>query len=163
ERLWLHGGPVLMRLALLSLGVFLWYLTRASGGVLPAAGLALAMTATVALLLTLNPLSKSSGYHLIAILVDEPQLRGKAFRALFGRIKGDAYREANETALMAYGLASVLYSVLLFVVAMLLLGSWMKFNFGGTGVLAVVVLIGYLSVLTYRKFRSANEMYERAM
>src|SRR5690606_22228467 len=91
ERLWLHGGPVLMRLALLSLGVFLWYLTRASGGVLPAAGLALAMTATVALLLTLNPLSKSSGYHLIAILVDEPQLRGKAFRALFGRIKGDAY------------------------------------------------------------------------
>jgi putative peptide zinc metalloprotease protein len=163
ERLWLHGGPVLMRLALFSLGVFTWYLTRSSGGVLPAVGLALAITSTVALLLTLNPLSKSSGYHLIAVLVDEPQLRGKAFKALFGRIKGNAYREANDTALMAYGLASVLYSVLLFVIALLLVGSWLKINFGGTGVLACVVLIGYLSVLTYRKFKSANEMYERTL
>lgn len=163
ERLWLHGGPVLMRLALFSLGVFTWYLTRASNGLLPAAGLALALTSAVALLLTLNPLSKSSGYHLIAVLVDEPQLRGKAFKALFGRIRGNAYREANDTALMAYGLASVLYSVLLFVVALLLIGSWLKVHFGGTGVLAAVVLIGYLSVLTYRKFKSANEMYERAV
>jgi len=32
ERLWLHGGPVLMRLALFSLGVFTWYLSRASNG-----------------------------------------------------------------------------------------------------------------------------------
>ncbi|TXI33082.1 MAG: hypothetical protein E6Q69_07375, partial [Aquipseudomonas alcaligenes] len=103
ERLWLHGGPVLMRLALFSLGVFTWYLSRASNGTLPVAGLALAMTSGVALLLTLNPLSKSSGYHLIAVLVNEPQLRGKAFKALFGRIKGDAYREANDTALVAYG------------------------------------------------------------
>ena len=163
ERLWLHGGPVLMRLALFSLGVFTWYLTRASNGLLPAAGLALALTSAVALLLTLNPLSKSSGYHLIAVLVDEPQLRGKAFKALFGRIRGNAYREANDTALMAYGLASVLYSVLLFVVALMLIGSWLKVHFGGTGVLAAVVLIGYLSVLTYRKFKSANEMYERAV
>jgi putative peptide zinc metalloprotease protein len=163
ERLWLHGGPVLMRLALFSLGVFTWYLTRASDGVLPAVGLALALTSAAALLLTLNPLSKSSGYHLIAVLVDEPQLRGKAFKALFGRFKGNAYREANDTALVAYGLASILYSVLLFVVAMLLVGSWLKINFGGTGVLASVVLIGYLSVLTYRKFKSANEMYERTV
>ncbi|WP_252270729.1 HlyD family secretion protein [Pseudomonas subflava] len=163
ERLWLHGGPVLMRLALFSLGVFTWYLTRASNGLLPVAGLALAITSAVALLLTLNPLSKSSGYHLIAVLVDEPQLRGKAFKALLGRIRCNAYREANDTALMAYGLASILYSVLLFVIALLLVGSWLKFNFGGTGVLAAVVLIGYLSLLTYRKFRSANEMYERAV
>lgn len=163
ERLWLHGGPVLMRLALFSLGVFTWYLSRASNGTLPVAGLALAMTSGVALLLTLNPLSKSSGYHLIAVLVNEPQLRGKAFKALFGRIKGDAYREANDTALVAYGLASILYSVLLFVIALLLVGSWLQVNFGGTGVLACTVLIGYLSVLTYRKFKSANEMYERAI
>lgn len=163
ERLWLHGGPVLMRLALFSLGVFVWYLTRSSNGVLPAIGLALAITSAVALLLTLNPLSKSSGYHLIAVLVDEPQLRGKAFKALFGRIKGNAYREANDTALMAYGLASILYSVLLFVIALLMVGSWLKINFGGTGVLACVVLISYLSLLTYRKFKSANEMYERSV
>lgn len=163
ERLWLHGGPVLMRMALFSLGVFIWYLTRASNGMLPLAGLALALTSATALLLTLNPLSKSSGYHLIAVTVDEPQLRGKAFKALFGRIKGNAYREANDTALMAYGLASVLYSIILFVIVLLLVGSWLKVNFGGTGVLACVLLLGYLSVLTYRKFKSANEMYERAV
>ncbi|MEO4046065.1 efflux RND transporter periplasmic adaptor subunit [Pseudomonas sp. CAU 1711] len=163
ERLWLHGGPVLMRVALFSLGIFLWYLSRASNGLLPVAGLALALTSATALLLTLNPLSKSSGYHLIAVLVDEPHLRGKAFKALLGRIKGNAYREANDTALMAYGLASVLYSVVLFVIILLLVGSWLKVNFGGTGVLACVLLLGYLSVLTYRKFRSANEMYERAV
>lgn len=163
ERLWLHGGPVLVRLALFSLGVFTWYLSRSSAGLLPAIGLALAVVSAVALLLTLNPLSKSSGYHLIAVLVDEPQLRGKAFKALFGRIKGNAYREANDTALMAYGLASLLYSALLFVIALVMVGSWLKFNFGGTGVLACVVLIGYLSLLTYRKFKSANEMYERAV
>ncbi|MDX5373319.1 MAG: efflux RND transporter periplasmic adaptor subunit [Pseudomonadaceae bacterium] len=163
ERLWLHGGPVLMRVALFSLGIFVWYLTRSSNGLLPVAGLALAITSATALLLTLNPLSKSSGYHLIAVLVDEPQLRGKAFKALFGRIKGNAYREANDTALLAYGLASILYSVLLFIIVLLLVGSWLKVNFGGTGVLACVLLIGYLSVLTYRKFKSANEMYERAV
>ncbi|TXH99287.1 MAG: HlyD family efflux transporter periplasmic adaptor subunit [Pseudomonas sp.] len=163
ERLWLHGGPVLMRLALFSLGVFTWYMTRSSAGVLPTVGLALAMTSAVALLLTLNPLSKSSGYHLIAILVDEPHLRGKAFKALFGRVKGNAYREANDTALMAYGLASMLYSVLLFIAALTMVGGWLQVNFGGTGVLACVVLVGYLSLLTYRKFKSANEMYERSV
>ncbi|MBC9251835.1 hypothetical protein A9179_16310 [Pseudomonas alcaligenes] len=163
ERLWLHGSPVLMRVALFSLGVFLWYFSRASANLLTTGGLALATASAVALLLTLNPLSKSSGYHLIAVLLDEPQLRGKTFKALFGRIKGNAYREANDTALMAYGLAAVLYSALLLVLALLMIGSWLKFNFGGTGVLACVLLIGYLSVLTYRKFHSANEMYERAV
>ncbi|QKE64153.1 efflux RND transporter periplasmic adaptor subunit [Aquipseudomonas campi] len=163
ERLWLHAGPVLMRATLFSLGTFIWYLTRSSSGSLPTIGLALAVVSAVALLLTLNPLSKSSGYHLIAVLLDEPQLRGKAFKALFGRIKGNAYREANDTALMAYGLASLLYSTLLFVVAVLMVGSWLKLNFNGTGVLLCVLLVGYLSVLTYRKFSSANEMYERAL
>lgn len=162
ERLWLHGSPVLMRVALFSLGVFIWYFSRASGNLLTMGGLALATASAVALLLTLNPLSKSSGYHLIAVMLDEPQLRGKAFKALFGRLKGNAYREANDTALMAYGLASVLYSALLLVLALLMIGGWLKINFGGTGVLACVLLLGYLSVLTYRKFHSANEMYERA-
>ncbi|MBB1520113.1 HlyD family secretion protein [Aquipseudomonas guryensis] len=163
ERLWLHAGPVLMRATLFSIGTFIWYLTRSSSGSLPTIGLALAVVSAIALLLTLNPLSKSSGYHLIAVLLDEPQLRGKAFKALFGRIKGNAYREANDTALMAYGLASLLYSTLLFVVAVLMVGSWLKLNFSGTGVLICVLLVGYLSVLTYRKFSSANEMYERAL
>ncbi|MGL4315244.1 MAG: HlyD family secretion protein [Pseudomonas sp.] len=163
ERLWLHGSPVLMRVALFSLGVFIWYFSRASGNLLTSGGLALATASAVALLLTLNPLSKSSGYHLIAVMLDEPQLRGKAFKALFGRLKGNAYRETNDTALMAYGLASILYSALLLVLALLLVGGWLQFNFGGTGVLACVLLLGYLSVLTYRKFRSANEMYERAV
>lgn len=163
ERLWLHAGPVLMRATLFSLGTFLWYLTRSSSGSLPTIGLALAVVSALALLLTLNPLSKSSGYHLIAVLLDEPQLRGKAFKALLGRIKGNAYREANDTALMAYGLASMLYSLVLFVVALLMVGSWMKLNFSGTGVLLCVLLLSYLSVLTYRKFSSANEMYERSL
>lgn len=163
ERLWLHAGPVLMRVTLFSIGTFLWYLTRSSSGSLATVGLALAVVSAMALLLTLNPLSKSSGYHLIAVLLDEPQLRGKAFKALFGRIKGNAYREANDTALMAYGLASILYSLILFVVALLMIGSWLKLNFSGTGVLLCVMLLGYLSVLTYRKFSSANEMYERAL
>jgi len=78
ERIWLHAGPLLMRVFLFSIGVLVWYNTRDSFATLSRAGLAIAFLCGVNILLEGgNPLVKGNGYHLLAAFMDEPYLRAK--------------------------------------------------------------------------------------
>jgi len=164
ERMWLHAAPLLLRLGLFSFGILLWYSTRATNGLLPHIGLTLAVICAIALLFSINPLVKSSGYHLLAAFVNEPHLRGKSYKALMNRLHGTVYKEADNSLLAAYGLASLVFMFVLMIGMILFLGVWLKkVQLGGSAIIVVAVLGVYLGRRTLRRFRRIEAAYERSV
>ena len=58
-----------------------------------------------------NPLAKGSAYFLLSAYLNEKNLRGKAYRALLGKFRGDVYEPANSNALALYSLATITYLI----------------------------------------------------
>jgi putative peptide zinc metalloprotease protein len=162
EKIWLHAGPLLVRLALSCGGLLLWYGTRVSNGVLPVFGLALATISGLSFLMALNPLAKSNGYYLLTILLNEPSLRGKSAKSMYARFKGTHYSEVDDSAAFAYGLASLLYTVVVTAMILGIAAKWLKFTFSGTGVLFLAIIIGHLASKLYGKLKSLEQAYERS-
>lgn len=165
ERMWLQAAPLLMRLALFSLGILLWYNTRDGNGVSPQIGLGLGIICAVDLLLASgNPLFKGSGYHLLSAFMNEPHLRGKSYKALLSRIKGQEFKEADNMLLVSYALASTLFSFIVILVVVLLVGSYLKkMLLGGTALILAGLLGAYLLRRTLIRFKKIEEAYNRSV
>ena len=163
ERMWLHGGPLLLRLGLWSLGLLTWYNTRDSNTLLPSLGLGLTVICTVGLLFSANPLVKSSAYHLLAAFTNEPHLRGKSYRAFLNKWTGKSFQQSDSNLLAAYALATFVFMFVVIVVAMVLLGMWLKgLQLGGAAIVAVLALGLFLLARTWSRFQKIELAYQRS-
>jgi len=117
----------------------------------------------VSFILTINPLVKSSGYRLIATLLNEPMLRGKSYKALINKFRGNAYQMADENALAAYGLTSLLFMFLIFTAVIYLLGGFLKIHLGGSGVIITIIFVVIFVSRIITKFKKVIALYERSV
>jgi putative peptide zinc metalloprotease protein len=162
ERVWLHITPLLLRLGLLSAGLLLWFNFREVYPALSHFFLALFVIGSLSFFITVNPLVKSNGYHLVAAYLDEPHLRGKAYKALMTKLRGDVYKESDSNILAAYALASTLFMVLFFLIILFLVGGFLKLHLGGAGIFIAFAIAGYVFYRMFRKFQQIGHAYDRA-
>ncbi len=166
ERMWMQGGPLLMRVALFSIGVLVWYNSRDAHAVLSKAGLGLAFLCAVNLIIEGgNPLVKGNSYHLLAAFMNEPYLRGKSYKAFMDRFKGGATTEAGQNLLATYALASFVYAYLVVMLIVAVVGHFMVYELrlGGAAVIVALALGVYLTVRTVRRFQMIGRAYERSV
>lgn len=164
ERMWLHGSNIVLRLLLLCAGVLLWYNTRDSQGALQELSLMLTLTVGASILLDAgNPLAKGSAYFLLSAYLNEPHLRGKAYKALMNKLKAGVYQSSDSTVLALYALATMSY--LIFIIAFLTLGltEWLlgHLDLGGTALLLAAAFAGYLLWRNYVGLKKFGDTYER--
>lgn len=163
ERMWLHAGPLLSRLFLASSGLLVWANTRESQGALPELALALALISTLGLVLSGNPLTRSSAYHLVAAFTNEPYLRGKSYKALLNRLGGKVYRQADGEVLAAYAAATLLFAFVVIAMVLVLLSVWlMDLQLDGFAIVVVVAIGALLLRRTWTRFVKIGESYERS-
>lgn len=115
QKIWFHLTPLLVRLGLLGISLIFWFNVRNFSDFLGMSFLALATLSAISFLITISPLVKSDGYHLLCILLNEDNLREKALVALISLFKGNVYKETDTLAIKCYGIASFLYTGLLFL------------------------------------------------
>lgn len=166
ERMWLQGGPLLMRVLLFSLGVLVWYNARDSHPTLSTASLGMAFLCAVNLIIEGgNPLVKGNGYHLLAAFMDEPYLRGKSYKAFMDRWRGGASTEASSLLLSNYALASFIYAYVVVVLIALVVSHFLIFemHIGGAGIIIAVALGIYLTVRTIDRFKMIGKAYDRSV
>jgi putative peptide zinc metalloprotease protein len=158
ERIWLHAGPLLMRVFLFSVGVLVWYNTRDSFATLSRAGLAIAFLCGVNILLEGgNPLVKGNGYHLLAAFMDEPHLRAKSYKAFMAKLRGGSAGEAESNVLATYALANFLYAFLVVAVIVMIVTKFVAhLQIGGTTIIVALVLGGYLLMRTVQRFAGSR-------
>ncbi len=164
ERMWLHGAPLLMRLFLFSVGIYVWFATRGSSEMIPTGALAMAMTSAVSLLLSANPLIKSNGYHLLAAFTNEPHLRGKALKALLNKLRGGGFKEANELLLATYAITMAAFMFVLVVGAAAFVGFALhQLHLGGSAII-VAAIVGFLLLRgVFNYFRKVETVYDRSV
>ena len=166
ERMWLQGGPLLMRVLLFSLGALIWYNTRDSHPTLSTGGLGMTFLCAVNLVIEGgNPLVKGNGYHLLAAFMDEPYLRGKSYKAFMDRWRGGASTEANSLLLSNYALASFVYAYFVVLVIALVVSHFLiiEMHVGGAGIIIAVALGIYLTVRTIDRFKMIGQAYDRSV
>jgi len=165
ERIWLHAGPLLMRVFLFSVGVLVWYNTRDSFATLSRFGLTMAFICGVNILLEGgNPLVKGNGYHLLAAFMNEPHLRGKSYKAFMSKLRGGSASEAESSVLVTYALANFLYAFLVVsVIVMIVTKFLVHLQIGGATIILAVVLFGYLLMRTWQRFSKISVAYERSV
>ncbi|MCU0968093.1 MAG: efflux RND transporter periplasmic adaptor subunit [Rubrivivax sp.] len=165
ERMWVHGGPLLMRLFLFSLGVLVWYNSRDGAPLLSQVGLSLAFIAGINMIVgSANPLVRGNGYHLLAAFIDEPHLRGKAYRAFMNRLRGGPVTEKDSNVLAGYALATFLYIYVIGALAVYIVANFLqRLELGGAAYIVAGVLGLYLLYRSITKFRRISQAYDRAM
>lgn len=113
------------------------------------------MASTVTLLFNLNPLMKFDGYFIFIDLLEKPNLSTRATQLvntlakkwLLGvKLASPAWDEGDTWLWLAYGLASLVWRVLIFIT--LLIGASMLFRGGGL-VLAFIALLFWAVPLLY--------------
>lgn len=160
QTMWLHGSTLIARMVMFSVGILIWFNARDSDNGFSTFGLLLGFACAAGLLLEAgNPLIKANGYYLLSAYLNEPHLRGRAFAALFNKIKGNVYRAADSNLLAIYALASATYVILI-----LLLVGWMiaKFVFGDLvlGGSGIILVLGFIVLMLWRNYTGLKEFGE---
>ena len=165
ERMWLHAGPLLMRVFLFSVGVLVWYNTRGSFPTLSRAGIAIAFLCAVNIVLEDgNPLVKGNGYHLLAAFMNEPYLRGKSYKAFMSKLRGGSASEADSSVLVTYALLNFLYAFVVVAVILMIVAKFVAhLQVGGATIIVVLVLAGYLLRRTVQRFGRISTAYEQSV
>ncbi|MBZ8142076.1 secretion protein HlyD [Rubrivivax gelatinosus] len=163
----LHGANLVFRIFMFCLAVIVWYNTRDVQGSLHEAALAMILTAGASLVLeTGNPLMKGSSYFVLAAYLNEPHLRGKSFKALMNKWRGGVFQQGDSTVMAIYALAFITYAFLLVIfITIGGLGPWLigHLDIGGSAVIVVVTLLGFLLWRNYTSLKKFGEAYERAV
>ena len=164
ETMWLHASNILLRLFLFSVGMLVWYNTRDHQDAMTQFGLMLVLVAGASLLIEAgNPLAKGSAYFLLSAFLDEKNLRGKAYRALVGKVRGDVYEPANSNALALYSLATISYLVFLVLLIGIGLLEWLNghLRLGGSAVIIAGAFVAYLLWRNYNGLKHFGDIYEK--
>jgi putative peptide zinc metalloprotease protein len=152
ERIWCAFGGPYFELGLCSIAVGTWLLTPAEWWVHTLAASLVFITGLSALI-NLNPLIKLDGYYALMDWLDVPELREESFAFVGGWIKKHLFRlPVTETPIsrrrrriyLLYGVFSVLYTGLVFLVIYLMFRGWLVAWFGPLGYLLLFALLAYL-------------------
>jgi putative peptide zinc metalloprotease protein len=164
ETMWLHGSNILVRLFLFSVAMLVWYNTRDHADSLTQFALMMVLVAGASLIIEAgNPLAKGSAYFLLSAFLDEKNLRGKSYRALLGKFRGDVYEPANSNALALYSLATITYLVFLVLLIGVGLLEWLNghLRLGGSAVLIAGAFVAYLLYRNYTGLKHFGDIYEK--
>lgn len=127
ETMWLHASNIILRLFLFSVAMLVWYNTRGNANALTEFALMMVLVAGASLIIEAgNPLAKGSAYFLLSAFLNEKNLRGKAYRALVGKFRGDVYEPASSNALALYSLATITYLIFLVLLIGVGLLEWLN-------------------------------------
>ncbi|WP_456385396.1 HlyD family secretion protein [Desulfolithobacter sp.] len=163
ERIWLHATPLVVRIALFSFGILLWYITRGQAAGQSLFGLSLATISGVSFLITANPLIKSSGYYLLSAYANEPYLKEKAYKTLLNKLHGRVYTSADSAILSAYALLSMLCLLTVITVGFYFVGHFLKIQIGPAGILVTALLFAAVCYRIWRQLKTIAEQYERSV
>ena len=164
ETMWLHASNILLRLFLFSVAMLVWYNTRDHANGLTQFALMMILVAGASLIIEAgNPLAKGSAYFLLSAFLNEKNLRGKAYRALVGKVRGDVYEPANSNALALYSLATITYLVFLVLLIGVGLLEWLNghLRLGGSAVLVAGAFVAYLLWRNYNGLKHFGDIYEK--
>jgi len=159
--LWVLATPILVKIALFSLGVLGWILSRDTGTQLPFFCLMLVLMTTIMLLLSANPLGAGDGYRWLTAYLGMRNLRAQAFRALFRWRSAKQDTQDQRPAFIAYALAVFVYLLMLLGLALYLMGDWLRLHFSGTGVALWFILLIWMGWSLLRAFRQRTAQRQR--
>lgn len=163
ELIWIHLSPLLFRLSLVSMGVFIWYFAHDRYEFLTFFGLAIMTAGAFSFFLTANPLVKSHGYYILSASINEPKLREKAFAALIGLFRRRQYQQTDPNLLVAYCLASSTFMVLVIAFFLSLLSGYLKATLGTVSIVIIISIAVLLIWRTRSKFKQIGDAYERSL
>ncbi|HEY3521265.1 MAG TPA: efflux RND transporter periplasmic adaptor subunit [Rhodanobacteraceae bacterium] len=165
QRMWYHGGNLILRGLLLSIGILMWFFTiDSAGGIGNQFALMLILTCWGSLVIeTGNPFVRASTYFLLCAYLDEPKLRAKAQKALMNKIHGSVYQASDSNILAIYGLACTAYVTLLTVFLTLGLGHWLwrDLHIGMTAFAIAAAICGFVLWRNYKTLKKYGEIYHR--
>ena len=132
-----------------------WFAFHHGQGFLPVFFIGLAVASMVWMFTLVNPLSKRDGYHLLANLLEAPDLREQALIALFGHRKPwlDT-RRLPTTVLQIYGALCFAYLAWIVIWLALFPGEWLEGGWGPAGVVVFLAVIGYYVFIQVRRMLS---------
>lgn len=162
--LWTLASPLVAKIALFCAGVLTWYITRDGGTQLPMIGFVLATVSALSLLISGNPFGVGDGYALMSGLLQQSSLRAKAFRALFGGLLPKRRRleidQSHIGVLRLYGLATIVYVLLLLGLIFHYGAAWLESHYEGTGVLIFLLLLLALLTQVFRRVGARRQAFE---
>lgn len=148
--LWLYGGPILARLVLFGIGVVTWWGTRGDGTLISTGAILLSVVSVISLIFSSNPLARNNdGYHVLAAVLQIPDLRKRANRALMSKLKGrkvpgEETDPDSERALRAYAAGSMLFVLIVVGIVLFIAAQWLETEYQGTGVAIFLALLAYI-------------------
>ncbi|MEM9386852.1 MAG: efflux RND transporter periplasmic adaptor subunit [Pseudomonadota bacterium] len=148
--LWLYGGPILARLVLFGIGVVTWWGTRGDGTLISTGAILLSVVSVISLIFSSNPLARNNdGYHVLAAILQIPDLRKRANRALMAKIRGkkvpgEETDPDSERALRAYAAGSMLFVLIVIGIVLFIAAQWLETEYQGTGVAIFLALMLYI-------------------
>ncbi|MFQ6008413.1 MAG: HlyD family efflux transporter periplasmic adaptor subunit, partial [Candidatus Zixiibacteriota bacterium] len=134
---------------LLAVAVLVWRVT-VLGSFVNEMALIIATVCWVTLLFNFNPLIKLDGYYLLSDWVDIPNLRQKSFaylgnllkRRLLGwPIEGTLATTREKKIFIAYSILAIIYSTLLILCFLVIVGRFLVAKMGGWGLLLLTVAL----------------------
>jgi putative peptide zinc metalloprotease protein len=160
RQLFAHAGPLFIRMALFGCCSVLWIMTRSNGTHFSFVVLMIATVSVVSFILSVNPLINSSGYKILTTLFEIPNLRRKAYMALFKRSNRHGGQPSTDDvfALKLFAIASASFWILLIGAVAIFTAKRLETSFQGTGVVLFLILFSYF-VISFRrrlKTRRAN-------
>lgn len=166
QMMWTHSAPLFMRLVLLSLGILLWFNTRNTHVDISQVGLLVMFTCIVGLTLEAgNPLLKAHAYYILCAYLNEPHLRGKAFLALFNRMRGNVYQAYDRKVLAIYGLCTLTWIAIVTLVIAHMLSKYLggDLHLNGSAIIVVAFFVSWMTWLTYSGLKKFGEDFDRKL
>ena len=154
-RMRIVGAALVATLTVEVLAIGGWFAFHRDHGFLPVFCIGLAIAAMVWTFILANPLAKRDGYHVLANLMQAPDLREQALIALFGYRKPwlDTRRQSTST-LYVYGALCVAYLAWVLVWLVLFPGEWLAGGWGPAGVIVFLAVVAYYVYLQVSRLLS---------
>ena len=154
-RLRIIASPLNAGLLVFVLAIGGWLMVRQSGTFLPNLLLALGVLSAASFLLRLNPLARRDGYFLLAHRLNVPDLRDQAWISILGLERPwQELAPPPASALRLYVLAIEAYMVAVIALLLIYPASWLGAQYGGTGILVFLALMGMIVWEQTRRMRS---------
>ncbi len=144
-QLLVHATPMLARLSGFVIGTLVWAFYRHTHPGIAEAALLIGQVSLTHFLITALPVVLSDGYKWLATKLDEPRLRSKAMGAISAWLSGRPMPlrsgRLSATTLALFGVGVVLAIAALSLQILIVSGSALEAQFGGSGVAMFLALV----------------------
>ena len=165
SQLWAHASTLLFRLAVFSIGTWVWIESRQTYPITSKIAVFCSVLGAVTFLITACPLMPQEGYHLLATYVGQPDLMRRAWRFVGIRLKGrpapDAMTGAERWGLVFMGIGIAVVGIVYLEIILLEIEVDAVKNMGGFGALLVIAVYVAAGLYFYSLRKFAQKM--RAM